>query len=223
MATDVMLNEKLRWEGPVEPVESSLPEKLRAVLKPLASLKLTVALFALAIILVFTGTLAQARHDIWWVLHSYFRTPVAWIELNVFFPPAWFADYPKLVNLGGSFPFPGGFTIGLLMAANLLAAHALRFKVQTRGLRLWGGLGVITLGCLLTWLVIAAGPDTDGSQATAPVDWLTLWRLFLVGIACVCGGIAAALFSISPERKIERIVLGSVGTLLLGVLAFLLF
>src|SRR5205085_2804524 len=31
------------------------------------------------------------------------------------------------------------------------------------------------------------------------------------------------LFSISPERKIERIVLGSVGTLLLGVLAFLLF
>src|SRR3954453_16434745 len=141
MATDVMLNEKLRWEGPVEPVENALPEKLRAVLKPIASLKLTVALFALAIILVFTGTLAQARHDIWWVLHNYFRTPVAWIEFNVFFPPAWFSEYTSLMNLGGSFPFPGGFTIGALMAVNLLAAHGLRFKVQTRGARLWSGLG----------------------------------------------------------------------------------
>ncbi len=224
MATDVLSSEIDEFGAPLRPrAETELAATIRSVLKPLASLKLTVTLFALAIFLIFAGTLAQARHDIWWVLNNYFRTPLAWIELNVFFPPAWFADYPNLVNLKGSFPFPGGFTIGAVMAANLLAAHGLRFKVQTKGTRLWSGLGVIAAGCVITWLVIAAGPDKDGSQATAPVDWLTLWRMFLVGIACVCGGIAAALFSIDPARRVERIVLGCVGTALFCLLAFLLF
>jgi ABC-type transport system involved in cytochrome c biogenesis permease subunit len=224
MATDVLSSEVDEFGAPQRPQsQSELGSAIREVLRPLASLKLTVALFALAIFLVLTGTLAQARHDIGWVLNNYFRTPLAWIELNVFFPPAWFYDYPNLLNLKGSFPFPGGFAIGTAMAVNLLAAHGLRFKVQTKGLRLWAGLGVIAAGCLLTWLVIAAGPDKDGSQATAPVDWLTLWRLFLVGIACVCGGIAAALFSLDPARRVERIVLGCVGTALLCLLAFLLF
>ena len=120
------------------------------VLLPLASLKLTVALFCLAIFLILAGTLAQASHDIWWVLYNYFRTPLAWIELKNFFPPAWFSQYPTLLDLPGSFPFPGGFTIGGLMALNLLAAHGLRFKVQARGKRLWTGLAVIAIGCLVT-------------------------------------------------------------------------
>src|SRR5262245_53185845 len=94
-------------------------DDVRMVLKPLASLKLTVALFALAIFLIFAGTLAQTRHDIVWVLHNYFRTLVATIDLNTFFPPAWFSEYPSLLNLPGSFPFPGGFTIGTFMAVNL--------------------------------------------------------------------------------------------------------
>src|SRR5262249_8986190 len=82
--------------------QSGFRAKIEPFLRPLASLKLTVALFACAVFLVFTGTLAQARHDIWWVVDNYFRTPVAWIEWNVFFPPAWFADYPSLLNLRGS-------------------------------------------------------------------------------------------------------------------------
>ena len=206
-----------------EQTASSALAAVQTLLKPLASLKLTVTLFSLAIFLIFAGTLAQARHDIWWVLHNYFRTPLAWIELKTFFPPAWFSQYPALLDLPGSIPFPGGFTIGGLMAINLLAAHGVRFKIQSRGSRLWTGLAVIALGCLVTWLVIVAGPDKDGSQASSPIEWLTLWKIFLGGLACGCVGIAWALFQIDSSRKLERAVLAGIGTVLLGLLAFLLF
>ncbi|HEY2761670.1 MAG TPA: PDZ domain-containing protein, partial [Pirellulales bacterium] len=193
------------------------------VLKPLASLKLTVTLFALAIFLIFAGTLAQARHDIWWVLHNYFRSFFVWIEFQTFFPPAWYADSPWLVNMPGSFPFPGGFTIGVAMAVNLLAAHGLRFKIQSAGSRLLGGLAIIVVGCAMTWLVIVAGPDKDGSQATSPIDWITLWKLFLVGIACASVAIAGALFRLDSKHNLERGVLAGVGVALLILLGFLLF
>src|SRR5690606_31013411 len=45
----------------------------RTILKPLASLKLTVALFLMAIFIVLAGTFAQVEHDIWKVVHDYFR------------------------------------------------------------------------------------------------------------------------------------------------------
>ena len=205
-----------------QPYTSALAT-IRSALKPLASLKLTVTLFSLAIFLILAGTLAQARHDIWWVLHNYFRTPLAWIELKTFFPPAWFSQYPALLDLPGSIPFPGGFTIGSLMAVNLLAAHGLRFKIQSHGKRLWSGLTVIAIGCIVTWLVIVAGPDKDGSQASSPIEWLTLWKIFLGGLACGCVGIAWTLFQIEPSRKLERAVLAGIGTVLLLLLAFLLF
>jgi len=44
----------------------------------LASLRLTVVLFAAAIFLVFVGTLAQVDNDVWEVVrHTYFRVWVA--------------------------------------------------------------------------------------------------------------------------------------------------
>jgi ABC-type transport system involved in cytochrome c biogenesis permease subunit len=222
MATDLLSADLESDDEAPHRARSPLAENLRSILKPLASLKLTVTLFALAIFLVLAGTLAQARHDTSWVVDNYFSKPLAWIDFNVFFPPAWFADYPSLLNVSGAFPFPGFITIGALMALNLLAAHGIRFKIQARGARLWSGLGVIAVGCVLTWLVIAAGPGKDGSQATAPLDWLSLWRLFLLGLACVNAGIAAALFVIPPARSVERTVLGCVGAALLGLLAYLL-
>jgi ABC-type transport system involved in cytochrome c biogenesis permease subunit len=194
---------------------------LESILAPIASLKLTVALFAMAIFLVFAGTLAQASHDVWWVLHNYFRSTYVWIDFQVFFPPAWFPSWQH--NIGGGFYFPGGFTIGSLMAANLLAAHGLRFKIQSAGPRLWWGLAVIAAGCLITWLVIAAGPGKDGVQATTPVHWKLLWRLFLIGLGAGCVGISAAIVFMDPKRKVERLVLGIVGSALMVLLAYLLF
>ena len=201
--------------------ETSLRSAVEAVLRPLASLKLTVVLFALAIFLVFTGTLAQTRHDVWWVMYHYFRTPIAWIELNVFFPPAWFSESPGLLNLPGAIPFPGGFTIGGLMALNLLAAHGVRFKIQASGTRLASGLGVIALGCLLTWLVVTTGPDNAGARSSMPMEWQTIWNCFLWGLVVAVAGIAAAVIMLPASRRAERIILSITGLGLVTLLSFL--
>ncbi len=134
MATDVLTTDVPDGSAPAAQhhrrTRSPQRGAFQTILAPLASLKLTVALFGLAIFLVFAGTLAQAGHDVWWVLHNYFRSPLAWIDFQVLFPPAWF---PSWQHIAGGFYFPGGFTIGGLMALNLLTAHGVRFKIQSRG------------------------------------------------------------------------------------------
>ena len=107
------------------------------VLAALASLRLTVVLFALSIFLVFVGTLAQKDHDVWYVVNdTYFRVWFARVE---------FLAFERLVqmffksvewNLTGGFYFPGGKLIGLALLVNLVAAHAVRFKVAAEGRRL---------------------------------------------------------------------------------------
>jgi ABC-type transport system involved in cytochrome c biogenesis permease subunit len=155
------------------------------VCQALASLKFTVALFALAILLVFFGTLAQHRKDIWQVVHEYFRVPlwpslgIAWIQFQDLLPPSFFRGRPQV---GGSFPFPSGQLIGGLMAINLLAAHGLRFKPQARGGRLWGGVAVILAGILLTALVIVTGTNMQGLQSSIWSDWSHLWLAMQVGL-----------------------------------------
>ena len=69
-----------------------------AVLKVLSSLKITVVLFALAIFIVFVGTLAQTQYDIWKVVHTYFRSGFVWIPFQVFFPKSFF---PNLDTVNG--------------------------------------------------------------------------------------------------------------------------
>ena len=87
------------------------------VLAALASLRLTVVLFALSIFLIFVGTLAQKDHDVWYVVNdAYFRVWFAWVE---------FLTFERLVqiffksvewNLSGGFYFPGGKLIGMAAA-----------------------------------------------------------------------------------------------------------
>lgn len=197
------------------------------VLTAFASLKLTVALFALSIVLVFAGTLAQIDHDVWYVVHEYFRTAIAWIPLQVFFPRSW--------NVGGVIPFPGGWTLGTLLTINLVAAHVMRFKVTGRGSRLWLGMGFIALGMFFTYLVIQSGlGDTVRSELTAQFSnglWhgmrfalgagTLLWAYFLalsyrsrtasgsawswwLGAVCCAslGGLAIWLF-INPDARLD--------------------
>ena len=68
------------------PLEDPVWPVLKKFLQPLASLKLTVALFAMSIFIVLAGTLAQVEKEIWEVVDQYFRTIVATIEVRVFFP-----------------------------------------------------------------------------------------------------------------------------------------
>lgn len=172
-----------RFEAPSRPREVARPQAgvldtVRAALTPLASLRLTVALLSLSLILVLAGTLAQVDRDVWYVVREYFRTWVAWIEVRIFFPRSWGIS-ENLV-----FPFPGGKLLGAALAVNLLAAHGVRFKVAARGARLWLGWATIALGAAVTYGVIASGSNMAVESELSPQFVNFLWhavRAFLGG------------------------------------------
>jgi len=113
------------------------------IIRALASLRLTVLLLALLMMLVFIGTIAQAQLGVWPVIDGYFRSWVAWIAAPILLPP-WLSGGAEW-----SLPFPGGLLLGGLLAANLVAAHAVRFRLQKRR------VGIIALH--LGLLVLIAG------------------------------------------------------------------
>lgn len=119
---------------------------VRRVLRPLASLRLTVVLLALAMGLIFAGTLAQATLGVWQVIDGYFRSPIAWIDLQLFVPR-------QIAEVPGRAPFPGGFVIAGLLIVNLLAAHLVRFRLTRRRIGivvLHAGLIVLLAGEFVT-------------------------------------------------------------------------
>ncbi len=114
---------------------------LRTILTPIASLRLTVTLFVLAMILIFAGTLAQRFEGNWEVVNTYFRSVYVMIPLQVFVPET-------MGKVPGAFLFPGGFVIGGLLLVNLLAAHAVRFKLS------WKRTGVLVIHAGLILLLV---------------------------------------------------------------------
>jgi hypothetical protein len=129
---------------------------IKGVLTPIASLRLTVWLFALAVLLVFFGTLALVDQGLDTVLHKYFRAWVAWIpgQALVRFGQKFF-DVSKTAEVSWSFPFPGGWLLGAVLLVNLLAAHAVRFKINWKRsgiLILHAGLVIIMVNELITGL-----------------------------------------------------------------------
>jgi hypothetical protein len=108
------------------------------MVKPLASLRLSVILFSLMMVLILAGTLAQTNAGVWTIVDSYFRSLYVLIPFQIFIPE-------KIAKIPGVFPFPGGFTIGTLLFFNLLAAHLTRFKLT------WKRSGIILahIGVLL--------------------------------------------------------------------------
>src|SRR5713101_3234604 len=57
---------------------------VKKVLSPLASLRVTVVLFALSMFLVFAGTLAQVELGMWTAVDTYFRSALVWIPYQLF-------------------------------------------------------------------------------------------------------------------------------------------
>jgi ResB-like family len=160
----------------------TVSDLLDAPMRALASLKLTVALFAFAIFIVLIGTLAQTDADIWQVVRDYFHAWVMWVDLNLLFPKSFFPQMPHLAV--PPIPMPGGMVVGTLMILNLLSAHLWRFKMQARGTRLFAGLAVVALGLILTTLVILAGHNSGGFQAQPPLSWQGMWY----GLQAIFGG-----------------------------------
>lgn len=210
---------------------------VRRVLKPLASLKLTVGLFAMALFIVLVGTLAQVQMDVWPAVGEYFRIRpgdlfranfpwinlgalFVWVDFQLFFPPSFFPSQPQIP---GGIYFPKGWSIGGLMALNLLAAHGVRFTLQARGTRLYAGLAVIAVGIATTVLVILSGNNTDGLQGRPVLEWDTLWGLFLFGLGLAWLTALFGLTQLDRGQTVERGLLTGVGVLLGGLLLLLLF
>jgi hypothetical protein len=103
------------------------------------SLKLTVVLLVLGMLLVFAATLDQVNLGVWAVQEKYFRSFfVMWHAGNIPVPV-----------------FPGGYFVGGLLLINLVAAHIERFKFSAKksGIFLTHvGLIMLLVGELLTGL-----------------------------------------------------------------------
>jgi hypothetical protein len=122
------------------------------VLHTLASLRITVVLFSLSFVLVFCGTLAQTQSGIWTAVADYFRSFYVWIPFQLFvkFAQVFFGLDEKM-RIGGSFPFPGGLTLGIALLVNLLAAHAVRFRLT------WKRSGILLTHIGVLLLLVGEG------------------------------------------------------------------
>jgi len=119
-----------------------MPPVLRQFRDFFVSLKLTVVLLSLSIILIFWATLAQVQLGIWGVQEKFFHTLFVLGKI-----PG--TDLPVPV-------FPGGYFLGGLLLVNLLAAHLSRFRLEWKkaGIQLAHlGLILLLLGELVTSLL----------------------------------------------------------------------
>ena len=133
---------------------------MKTILKPIASLRLTVILLILTMILILVGTSAQKETGIWEVQHWYFHSFICGIQLKHLLPLwDWWWRHPPQVHLHlpdridhrpiDGIPFPGGYTLIILLLSNLLAAHAVRFKVS------WKRVGIIMIHVGLILLLVS--------------------------------------------------------------------
>jgi hypothetical protein len=105
------------------------------------SLKVTIGLIALSIVLIFWATVSQADLGVWGVQQKFFH---AFFVLQKI--PG--TDIPVPV-------FPGGYFIGGLLFVNLVAAHLYRFRLSWGKMGIWlthGGLVLLLVGGLLSSL-----------------------------------------------------------------------
>jgi hypothetical protein len=116
-------------------------ELLRQFREFFVSLRLTVALLALGIVLVFWATLAQADLGVWGVQQKFFHSFVVLEQI-----PGTAIPIPV---------FPGGYFIGGLLLINLVAAQVSRLRLTWRKAGIWLthlGLILLLIGELLSGL-----------------------------------------------------------------------
>jgi len=112
---------------------------LRKFIDLITSLKLTIACLAMAMALIFAGTIAQVHLGIYEAQQRYFQSLFVW------WPPEGHAFRIPI--------FPGGHLIGAVLLINLIAAHAKRFHWAWRKLGIHlthAGLIIMLAGGLFT-------------------------------------------------------------------------
>jgi hypothetical protein len=104
------------------------------------SLRLTVVLLSLSIILIFWATLDQVHLGVWAVQQKFFHSFLVFVKLGDLQVPV----------------YPGGYLIGGLLLANLISAHVYRFKAGWRKSGIWLahiGLIMLLVGEIVSGLV----------------------------------------------------------------------
>lgn len=142
---------------------------MQAFLKFFASLKLTVILLSLAMVLIYAGTCAQVDTSIHDVQKNFFHTLFFWLPLQDLVPR--FAKGDRFIP--GHVPFPGGYTIGALFLINLIAAHSSRFKFKWADIAILPFIGLMLL-CMSLWMFEPKGLYMGGMIASGVIMLLGL-------------------------------------------------
>jgi len=182
----------------------------RAIVTPLASLRLTVALLFMAALMTWVATLEQAYDDVFNVKIRHFSSLLVEVPVQVFFPPAW---APKLQNVPGRLFLPSGSLILVLMLINLTTAHSLRFKIQASGTRLTAGLFALLAATAVTGIVIANGQG-PGVQTATKIPYEQMWFLMQVSLLVLSVGSIVWSFWMGPKQRVQRgllLYLGAMG------------
>jgi hypothetical protein len=135
----VTLTFALFFNLPASPAPPRMNDLTRQFRDFFVSLKLTVVLLVLGMILVFAATLDQVNLGIWAVQEKYFRTFIVLWQAG---------EVPVPV-------FPGGYFIGGLLMINLIASHFYRFKFSWKKSGIFFthvGLILLLIGELFTGL-----------------------------------------------------------------------
>jgi hypothetical protein len=117
-----------------------MAEFFRFIRNVLVSLRLTVVLLSLSIILIFWATLDQVHLGVWAVQQKFFHSFLVFVKLGDLQVPV----------------YPGGYLIGGLLLLNLVFAHAYRFKTGWRKSGIWmahAGLILLLVGEIVSGLV----------------------------------------------------------------------
>jgi hypothetical protein len=132
----------------------------------LSSLRLTIILLALGMVLVFAGTIAQVDLGLYKAQNDYFRS------FFVYWGPR---------TAGWRIPvLPGGYTVGGLLLINLITAHFNRFHFSKKKVGIWMthvGLILLLVGQLLTDMLshethiwLSEGQSKNYSDSSAHVE-----------------------------------------------------
>jgi hypothetical protein len=146
---------------------------LRLLFQFFSSLRLTVTLLALAIILIFLATLDEGPWGVYEVQHRYFETLIALCHYPSQWPGAGSIDWIHI-------PLPGGFLLGGLLVINLLCAHFRHYRasLDKAGITLiHGGLLLLIVSGFATayfqqefYMWIDVGGHSDYLQSFHDVD-----------------------------------------------------
>jgi hypothetical protein len=133
----------------------ALAMKDNPLFKFFSSLRLTVVLLALSLIIIFFGTMAQEPMGLNIAVDRYFKSWfVDWVAMKAgviktaqLFGFQWPPVTPEQILGDRGWPvFPGGYLVGTLLLLNLLTAHYARFELSAKKAGIFlTHIGIITL------------------------------------------------------------------------------